>query len=60
MRKLLLDHFISCSTFAKEFEEHFLPLLSCSVTDSAETITDIVNLGPSGKNLLQIRCSSFI
>ena len=60
MRKLLSDHFISCSTLAKEFEENFLPLLSCSVTDSAETITDIVNLGPSGKNLLQIRCSSFI
>ena len=36
MRKLLSDHFISCSTLPKEFAENCLPLLSCSVTDSAD------------------------
>ena len=50
MRKLLSDHFISCSTLPKEFEENFLSLLSRSVTNSAETITDIVNLGPKLMN----------
>ena len=36
MRKLLSDHFISCSTLPKEFAENCLPLLSCSVTDRAD------------------------
>lgn len=46
MRKLLSDHFISCSTLPSEFEENFLPILSHSLKDTMESTTEMVNLGP--------------
>lgn len=45
MRKLLSDHIISSSSLPDEFEENFPPILSHSLKESTESITDIVKLG---------------
>ncbi|XP_022784123.1 uncharacterized protein LOC111324758 [Stylophora pistillata] len=60
MRKLLSDHLISTTSLPNEFEEHFLPVFSHHLTNTAEKIIDIVKLGPKlinaaiSNNLLEI------
>ena len=59
-RKLLSDHFISSASLPAEFGDHFLPILSRHLKNSAESVTDMVKLGPKlinaalSSNLLDI------
>lgn len=62
MWKLLSDHFISSSTLPKEFEENVLPILSHSLKESTESITDIVKLGSKLMNAApwKEKCGSLV
>lgn len=45
-RKLLSDHFIASASLPEEFANHFLPILLRHLTNSAESVTDMIKLGP--------------
>ena len=60
MRKLLSDHFSLSASLPSEFEENFLSMFSRHTINSADSLTDIVKLGPKlmkaalSSNLLEI------